>query len=127
MAALGRAIEPMTPAQITAMALVDHGSDEAGTIGAYWRLVARFAGDIAITFKATGGVTLAGGILPRIVELLDPAAFRAAFEGKAPVEELAKRIGTYLIVRDDSVLEGMAAIATFPDGYALDYGRLAWR
>ncbi len=127
LAAQGRMIEPMTPAQVTAMALVDSSSDEAETIGAYWRLVARFAGDIAITFKSTGGVTLAGGILPRIVDLLDPEAFRASFEAKTPVDALARRIPTYLITRDDSVLEGMAAIATFPDGYALDYSRLAWR
>ena len=125
--ALGRPIAPMTPAQVTAKALVDPASDEAATIAQYWRLVARFAGDIAITFKATGGVTLSGGILPRIVDRLDDADFRASFEAKTPVDALAKRVGTVLIVRDDVVLEGMAAIATFPDGYALDYGRIAWR
>ncbi len=127
LAALGRPAAPVTPAQVTALALVDATSDEAETIAHYWRMVARFAGDIAITFKATGGVTLAGGILPRIVERLDPLDFRASFEAKVPVESLARRIATYLIVRDDSVLEGMAAIATFPDGYALDYARLGWR
>ena len=41
-------------------------SDEAETCRCFIRLVARFAGDIAITFLATGGVTLAGGILPRM-------------------------------------------------------------
>lgn len=127
LAAQGRPVAPATPAQITAMALVNTASDEAETIAAYWRLVGRFAGDMAIAFKATGGVTLSGGILPRITDLLDPAAFRTAFESKAPVDMLAKRIGSHLVVRDDSVLEGMAAIATFPDGYALDYDRLAWR
>ena len=44
----------------------DPASDEAETCRCFIRLVARFAGDIAITFLATGGVTLAGGILPRL-------------------------------------------------------------
>lgn len=117
----------LTPAEVTAAALNDPASEEARTIAVYWRLVGRFAGDIAITYKATGGVTLSGGILPRIVTQLDHAAFRTAFEAKQPVQSLAARIGTALVVRDDSVLDGMAAIAARPDAYALDYDRLAWR
>ena len=127
MAALGRPVPFATPAEVTARALVDRGSDEADTLASYWRLIARFAGDVAITFKATGGVTLAGGILPRVTDLLDPAAFRDAFEAKVPVEALARRIPTRLILNGDSVLEGMGAIAADPDAYALDYDRLAWR
>ena len=52
--------------------------------------MARFAGDMAVTFVATGGVTLSGGVLPRVVDFLDDAAFRAAFEAKAPVDALAQ-------------------------------------
>ena len=47
---------------------------------------------MAVTFVATGGLTLAGGVLPRVVDFLDEAAFRQAFEAKAPVDGLAKRI-----------------------------------
>ncbi len=93
----------------------------------YLRLVARFAGDIAISFMATGGVTLAGGILPRIVPLLDDAEFRAAFEDKAPVSSLAQRIGTRLITHADSVLGGMAALAAHPEKFVLDYEARRWR
>ncbi len=126
MAMTGRAVPPTTPAEITNVALANPGSLEAETLAVYWRLVARFAGDIAITFMATGGVTLAGGILPRITDLLDPAEFRASFEAKAPVDRLVARIPTQLVTHGESVLEGMAAIAAFPDAYALDYDRLAW-
>ena len=101
-------------------------SEAAATIAVYWRLIARFAGDVAITFKSTGGVTLAGGILPRIVDLVDEAVFRAAFEAKAPVANLARRIPTRLIVQADSVLGGMAAIAVDPNRYALDYDSRQW-
>lgn len=107
-------------ADITTDALADHASEEAKTIALYWRLVARFAGDVAITFKSTGGVTLSGGILPRIIGLLDAAAFRAAFEAKAPVNRLAQSIPTQIIVHNDSVLAGMAAIAVRPERYSID-------
>ncbi len=117
----------VTAADVVGTALASPASEEAATVAAYWALVARFAGDIAITFKATGGVTLSGGILPRIVDLVDAAAFRAAFEAKAPVAALARSIPTRLIVHHDSVLEGMAAIARDPSRYALDYARRRWR
>ena len=83
--------------------------------------MARFAGDMAVTFVATGGVTLSGGVLPRVVDFLDDAAFRAAFDAKAPVDALARSIATRLIIHSDAVLVGMAAIAAAPDRYAIDY------
>ena len=80
---------------------------------------------MAVTFVATGGVTLSGGVLPRIVDFLDEAAFRAAFEAKAPVDALAGAIPTRLIMRADAVLVGMAAIAAAPDRYGVDYSSRA--
>ena len=116
-----------TAADITTTALASPKGEEAATVRCYLRLVARFAGDIAISFMATGGVTLAGGILPRIVPLLDDAEFRAAFEDKAPVSSLAQRIGTRLITHADSVLGGMAALAAHPEKFVLDYEARRWR
>ena len=117
----------VTAADVVSTALQAPDSEAAATVAVYWRLIGRFAGDIAITFKSTGGVTLAGGILPRIVDLVDPAAFRDAFEAKAPVSGLARRIPTRLIVQADSVLGGMAAVAAHPARYALDYASRRWR
>jgi glucokinase len=114
-------------ADVVGIALVSPGSEEARTIAAYWTLIGRFAGDIAISFKATGGVTLAGGILPRIAGLVDPDAFRTAFEAKDPVAALARQIPTRLIVQPDTVLDGMAAIASHPELYAIDYANRQWR
>ena len=117
----------ITAADITRTASGAPAGEEAATVAAYWRLIGRFAGDMAITFKATGGVTLAGGVLPRIVRRVDPAAFRAAFESKAPVAALARHIPPRLIVQADSVLGGMAARAADPDRYLLDYAARGWR
>jgi glucokinase len=114
------------PPAVTTAALADPKGEEATSLRLYWRIVARFAGDMAVTFVATGGVTLSGGVLPRVVRFLDEAVFRQAFEAKAPVDGLAKRIPTRLVTREDAVLVGMAAIAATPDRYGIDYESRAW-
>jgi glucokinase len=114
------------PPAVTGAAVTDPKGEEAASVRLYWHIVARFAGDMAVTFVATGGVTLSGGVLPRVVDFLDEAAFREAFEAKAPVDGLAKRIPTRLVTREDAVLVGMAAIASTPDRYGIDYGSRAW-
>ena len=124
--ARGLADPGLDPAGVTDAALADSKSEAAQTVRFYWRLVARLAGDAALTFVARGGVTLAGGVLPRLIGLLDEAAFRAAFEDKAPVEGLARAIPTRIVVQADSVLVGMAAIAAEPEAYAIDYEGRAW-
>ena len=121
MMALGRPDPHLEPPEVTAAALADPKGEAADSVRLYWRIIARFAGDMAVTFVATGGVTLSGGVLPRVVDFLDDGAFRAAFEAKAPVDALAKRIPTRLIIRSDAVLAGMAAIAAAPDRYGIDY------
>jgi glucokinase len=114
------------------IALIDEarknpGGAEAATLRLCWSLAARFAGDLVLAYLAKGGVTLAGGILPRIVEFCDPARFRAAFENKAPYNELLRAIGTRLIVAENTVFAGMAAIAAAPQDFAIDYAHRRWR
>jgi glucokinase len=126
LASLGKPAEALDGPAIVERAHQNRSGDEAATIALYWRLIARFAGDMAVTFVATGGVTLSGGVLPRILDLLDEKAFRAAFEAKAPVDAMARRIPTRLITHDDAVLVGMAAIAAKPQLYAIDYPNRGW-
>jgi glucokinase len=103
------------------------GGTEAATLRLCWSLAARFAGDLALAFLAKGGVTLAGGILPRIVDFCNPGRFRAAFENKAPYNELLRDIGTRLVVAENTVFAGMAAIAAAPQDFAIDYAHRLWR
>ena len=120
MKALGRPDPHLKPPEVITAALADPKGEAADSVRLYWRIVARFAGDMAITFVATGGV------LPRVVDFLDDSAFRAAFEAKAPVDGLARRTPTRLIIRSNTVLIGMAAIASRPEHYAIDYAYRGW-
>ncbi|SFK45524.1 glucokinase [Methylocapsa palsarum] len=123
----GQAEPSLDEIALVARANADPGGDEAATLRLAWSLVARFSGDFALAFLAKGGVTYAGGILPRLVKFLNAQDFRAEFENKAPLEDVLRSIATRLIVAKDSVLSGMAAIAAAPQNYAIDYARRAWR
>lgn len=112
---------------IVARALSGEAPGARDTIALFLRLLARFAGDVAITFGASGGVYLSGGILPRLVPLLDAAAFRATFGAKAPVDALAGAIPIRLVVAPDAALFGLAAIAARPDRYLIDWPARLWR
>ena len=50
----------------------------AGTevLDLFARWLGRFAGDLALTFEASGGVFIAGGIAPRMVDILQQGEFR---------------------------------------------------
>ncbi len=105
----------------------DPDGEEARTLASVWLLLARFAGDLALAFLAKGGVTFSGGVLPRILPFLDERAFRASFEDKAPYAALMKDIGTEIIVAEDVVLHGLAALAVTPRAYAIDFATRVWR
>ena len=126
MAALGQLVPACDAAGVGTRACADSTSEEAATVRLFWRLIGRFAGDMAITYLAAGGVFLAGGILPRLAGLLDADKFRAAFEAKAPVDALARRIPVHLVTTPDAVQVGMAAIAVNPARYELDYAARQW-
>ncbi|MBK9080836.1 MAG: glucokinase [Rhizobiales bacterium] len=125
--AAGRPAPGLTPAQLTARADAAPQGAEAETLRAAWRILGRYAGDLAIAFLASGGVVVAGGVPPKIAAFLDAAAFRAGFEAKAPVAAAARAAPTSLLLREDAVLLGMAALAALPQNYALDYAARLWR
>lgn len=81
------------------------------------RLLGRFAGDLAMMFSATGGVYLAGGIAPRIVEALRGGEFGAAFEDKPPFREAMQVIPRFVITRPEPAIDGLAALLNAGDRF----------
>lgn len=90
-----------------------HDGDDAARacVMLFVRLFGRFAGDLALMFKASGGVYVGGGVARRIGSLLDDACFREAFENHPPYAHLLGRIPTILITLDEPGLLGCAAVA----------------
>lgn len=66
------------------------------------------AGDVALTMGATGGVYISGGVIPALGDLFDTQSFRTRFEAKGRFEFYVKVIPTWLVMRDNPALLGLA-------------------
>jgi glucokinase len=69
------------------------------------------AGNLALTVLATGGVYLAGGIAPRIVNRLQAVGFMAAFRAKGRLGDFMSQVPVHVIVNSKVGLLGAAAAA----------------
>ena len=81
------------------------------TVDLFLGFLAGFAGDMALAWGARGGVFLSGGILPRLADRIDVAAFRARFEAKAPMQEWLAAVPLALLVHPAPAFLGLAALA----------------
>jgi glucokinase len=70
-----------------------------------------YAGNLALTVLATGGVFIAGGIAPRIVALLQNGPFREAFEDKGRLKVFVARVPVFVVTSRELGLLGAAALA----------------
>lgn len=75
-----------------------------------------FAGDMALTFAARGGVLIGGGIAPHILPVLVGSAFRKRFAAKGRFADYVGQIPTAIIVRPEPTFLGLAALAARADG-----------
>jgi glucokinase len=89
------------------------------------RFLGRFAGDLALTFEASGGVYIAGGIAPRMTEILTGGEFRDAFDRKAPHEDWARQVPVYVITHPEPALQGLAVLSADPARFVFRYQE--WR
>jgi glucokinase len=111
---LARALDPQVACHasetIVANALARVPSAQAAT-RLFVRLLGRFAGGLALTFKALGGVYITGGVASGLGPLLDEPQFRLAFEAHPPYEALLQAIPTLLVTCKEPGLIGCAALA----------------
>jgi glucokinase len=93
--------------------------DELATaaLDLFARWLGRFSGDLALTFESSGGVFVAGGIAPRMVDILQEGGFREAFDHKAPHDAWARKVPAFVIVNPEPALEGLAALVTNPERF----------
>ena len=69
------------------------------------------AGNLALQYRATGGVYVAGGIAPKILPALQAPAFLRAFREKPPMQELLEGIPVRVVLDPRLGLYGAAAAA----------------
>jgi glucokinase len=80
------------------------------TVAMFVRLLGRFAGDVALMFKAAE-VYLAGGVGEGVAPLIDEAEFRRAFEAHPPYQAVLATVPTFVITERTPGLIGCAVYA----------------
>jgi glucokinase len=89
------------------------------------RALGRFAGDLALAFDAEGGVFIAGGIAPRMVDILQEGPCREAFERKAPQAEWAQKVPFAVITHPEPALLGLSLLVSQPRHFV--FRAQSWR
>ena len=69
-----------------------------------------FAGNLALTYGARGGVYIAGGIAPRILDFLVSSEFRRRFEEKGRLSAYPQGIPTQVIVHPAATFLGLTLL-----------------
>lgn len=81
----------------------------AETVEVFCGMLGTFAGNVALTLGARGGVYVGGGVLPRIVDRVAASGFRRRFEASPTLHDYLADIPTLLIVAAQPALTGAAA------------------
>jgi glucokinase len=99
--------EDPTPAIIQA-ALNGKAEICGATLDLFVEILGNEAGNLALKLLATGGIYLAGGIPPRIVDWLQKPPFIQAFKNKGRFAQILSRIPVYVVLNKDAGLIGAA-------------------
>jgi glucokinase len=103
----------VTPADISASATAGDRTAMA-TLERFCAIYGAVAGDFALSYGAQGGVYLAGGIAPRLLDVLQTSAFRSRFEAKGRFRDYVAAIPTRVVTHPYLALLGAAHVLQTP-------------
>ena len=106
----GLALEFQGAPQITKRALEKDCRVASEALRIFCAFLGSFAGNVALTFGARGGVYIAGGISPRIVSFLRQSEFRERFEAKGRLRPYLEAIPAYVIVHPAAAFIGLNSL-----------------
>jgi glucokinase len=104
----GSPARALTPADVTRYAMAGTDLQCVRAFSHFCAFLGSAAGDLALTFGATGGIYIAGGILLRFKEALASSSFRERFERKGRFAGMLAKIPTCLILEESPALLGLA-------------------
>jgi len=101
---------PLSAAEITENALTGKCQHCRDSLETFCAFLGSFAGNAALTFRATGGVYIGGGISPRIVEFMRKSKFRQSFEAKGRFSHYLRSIPCFVISHPAAAFLGLMSI-----------------
>ena len=110
---------PPRARDITAAALTGKDALSMAVVDTFCTLLGGYAGNVALTFGATGGVLIGGGVATHLAVPLAQGGFRERFEDKGRFAAYLRAVGTALITREQPALDGLVhalhtALPTLP-------------
>ena len=109
----GAAVSTLTAEQIVEQGLATAGSACEKTLDVFCAMLGGFAGNVALTLGARGGLYIGGGIVPRMAEYFFASRFRQCFEAKGRFQPYLQAIPTALITDTLVALVGAASAMQF--------------
>lgn len=105
----GKPAAPLTPERITDLY---PGCDPQcrETVMMFFAMLGTFAGSVALTFGARGGVYVMGGIIPKILGTFMQSSFRERFEFRGRYRAYLTDIPTYVVTRPNPAFLGLATL-----------------
>ncbi|MBV9825030.1 MAG: glucokinase [Alphaproteobacteria bacterium] len=96
--------------EITRSALEGTCPTARAALDMFCAMLGGFAGNVALTFGAQGGIYIAGGIAPRIVDCLIASQFRSRFEQKGRFCRYLESVPTQVIMHPWATFLGLRSI-----------------
>lgn len=105
-----RSIEPLRPELVTERALSGECADCKEALNRFFGILGSVAGDLALAVGAEGGVFVAGGIVPRMLDEIRQSDFRPRFESKGRFSQYVAAMATVVVTEPHPGLIGCAAL-----------------
>ena len=105
----GRGEPTVTPTDVTSLARQGEPLARKAQ-NMFFAVLGTVAGDVALTFGARGGLYVAGGIVPKVLDAFVKSDFRARFEAKGRYRSYLEAIPTHVITADRPAFRGLRQI-----------------
>ena len=105
----GRSSHCDNPADVSSAALANSDIDCVEAVEFFCKILARVAGDVALTMGAQGGLYIGGFIATQLEPFLHKNDFKQMFLSKGPMSHYVEQIPVRLIKSPDAALFGAAA------------------
>ena len=109
----------LTAPEISTAAVAQTDPICSQALAQFCAIVGSYAGDVALTLGAKGGLYITGGIIPRFIDFFAQSEFRSRFDDKARLSGFVTPIPTYVVVAKQPGLLGSAAVLNQRVNYKL--------
>ncbi len=106
----GEPVQPREAPEIARLGLAGECRRCAEALEVFCEALGTIAADVALTLGATGGIYIAGGIVPRLGTWFDRSGFRARFESKGRLGRYVAQIPTFVVTAETTTFTGTSAI-----------------